>query len=69
DGSALLIDDHGREVADAVWALYAHTLSRAGARPTLIEWDNDVPEWEVLFGEAKRADQAIADRRTNRTAM
>ena len=23
DGSALLIDDHGREVADPVWALYA----------------------------------------------
>jgi len=69
DGSALLIDDHGRQVADDVWALYAHTLSRAGPRPTLIEWDNDVPEWEVLFREAKRADHVIADRRTNRAAM
>jgi len=69
DGSALLIDDHGREIADAVWALYAHTLARAGARPTLIEWDNDVPRWEVLFAEAKRADAAIAARRTNRIAV
>ncbi len=44
--------------------------SRAAARsPTLIEWDNDVPEWEVLFAEAKRADAIIADRRTNRIAM
>jgi uncharacterized protein (UPF0276 family) len=69
DGSALLIDDHGGEVVDEVWALYAHALSRAGPRPTLIEWDNDVPAWEVLFQEAKRADHVIADRRTNRIAM
>ena len=66
DGSALLIDDHGREVADAVWALYARALSRSGPKPTLIEWDNDVPAWEVLFAEAKRAEEVIADRRSNR---
>ncbi len=69
DGSMLLIDDHGREVADPVWALYARALSRAGAKPTLIEWDNDVPAWSVLFTEAKRADRAIAARRSNRMAM
>ncbi len=69
DGSMLLIDDHGREVADPVWALYAHALSRAGAKPTLIEWDNDVPAWHALFAEAKRADAAIAARRSNRVAM
>jgi uncharacterized protein (UPF0276 family) len=69
DGSPLLIDDHGREVADPVWALCAQALSRAGAKPTLIEWDNDVPAWDVLFAEAKRADAAIAARRTNRRAM
>jgi len=66
DGSALLIDDHGRQVADPVWGLYAHALARSGPKPTLIEWDNDVPEWEVLFGEAKRADRIIAGRRSNR---
>ena len=69
DGSPLLIDDHGREVNEAVWALYAQTLARAGAKPTLIEWDNDVPEWQALFAEAKRADAAIAARRSNRIAM
>jgi uncharacterized protein len=66
DGSALLIDDHGREVADAVWGLYARALARSGPKPTLIEWDNDVPAWQVLFDEAKRADRIIADRRSNR---
>jgi uncharacterized protein (UPF0276 family) len=66
DGSALLIDDHGREVADTVWALYAQALARSGPKPTLIEWDNDVPAWDVLFAEAKRADRIIAERRSNR---
>jgi uncharacterized protein (UPF0276 family) len=66
DGAPLLIDDHGRQVADPVWALYAHALARSGPKPTLIEWDNDVPRWDVLFGEAKRADRIITDRRSNR---
>ncbi|ODR96654.1 hypothetical protein AUC69_13655 [Methyloceanibacter superfactus] len=61
DGSALLIDDHGREVADPVWALYARALARTGPTPTLIEWDNDVPAWATLFAEARRADAVIAD--------
>lgn len=65
DGSVLLIDDHGREIADPVWTLYARALARTGPKPTLIEWDNDVPGWDVLFAEAKRADAAIALRRSN----
>jgi uncharacterized protein (UPF0276 family) len=54
-GAPLLIDSHGAEVADPVWALYAHVLERAGPRPTLIEWDTDVPDWPVLAAEAARA--------------
>jgi len=69
DGSALLIDDHGHKVADPVWALYARALSRTGPKPTLIEWDNDVPSWAVLLAEAKRADTVIAERRSNRMAV
>jgi len=54
-GLPLLIDSHGAPVADPVWTLYAHTIARGGARPTLIEWDNDVPDWPVLASEAARA--------------
>jgi uncharacterized protein len=54
-GAPLLIDSHGRAVVDPVWALYAHTLHVGGAKPTLIEWDNDVPDWPVLAAEASRA--------------
>jgi uncharacterized protein (UPF0276 family) len=51
----LLIDDHGSPVADPVWVLYAETVARAGALPTLIEWDNDVPPFAELLAEARRA--------------
>ena len=54
-GAPLLIDSHGREVADPVWALYEYTIRRGGPKPTLIEWDNHVPEWSVLAAEAARA--------------
>jgi hypothetical protein len=54
-GKPLLIDSHGREVAEPVWTLYAHVIAKGGARPSLIEWDNDVPDWPVLEAEAARA--------------
>ncbi len=60
-GAPLLIDSHGTPVVDPVWALYDHTIARAGARPTLIEWDNDVPDWPVLAAEAARA-RAVLNR-------
>lgn len=63
-GDPLLIDAHDRPVDPAVLALYEHTVARTGAVPTLIEWDNDVPEWPVLFAEAKRADVVLARQRT-----
>jgi uncharacterized protein (UPF0276 family) len=59
-GAPLLIDSHGRAVADPVWTLYAHTIARGGPRPTLIEWDNDVPDWPLLAAEAARAGRVLA---------
>jgi len=58
-GRPLLIDSHGREVTDPVWALLDETLALAGPRPVLIEWDNDVPDWPVLAAEAARAAAAL----------
>lgn len=54
-GAPLLIDSHGREVVDPVWTLYAHTIAAGGPKPTLIEWDTDVPDWPELAAEAARA--------------
>lgn len=58
-GYPLLIDAHDRAVIDPVWALYHRALRRCGVTPTLIEWDNDIPEWPELFAEAKRAETII----------
>jgi uncharacterized protein (UPF0276 family) len=59
DGRTILIDDHGSPVSPAVWALYEHALDRFGPRPTLVEWDTDIPPLEVLLGEAQRADARL----------
>ncbi|MCK3780236.1 DUF692 domain-containing protein [Ensifer sesbaniae] len=56
DGDVILIDDHGSRVPPAVWSLYAHAIRKIGPRPTLIEWDTDVPPLDVLLGEAMWAD-------------
>ena len=60
DGSPLLIDSHDRTVRDAVWSLYARAVARAGAVPTLIEWDNDVPGWDALYAEAMKAERILS---------
>lgn len=51
----LLIDTHSRRVSADVWDLYARTVARLGPRPTLIEWDADIPPLEVLLEESRKA--------------
>lgn len=55
----LKIDDHGSRVRDEVWDLYAHAIHRFGPKPTLIEWDSNVPELDVLLSEARRANAVL----------
>ncbi|HEU5073493.1 MAG TPA: DUF692 domain-containing protein, partial [Polyangiaceae bacterium] len=51
-----IIDTHRGHVHDGVWALYRETLRKVGAPvSTLIEWDDDIPEFGVLLAEAERA--------------
>jgi uncharacterized protein (UPF0276 family) len=68
DGSLLLIDAHDRSVREAVWGLYARVVGRAGAVPTLIEWDNDVPEWATLYAEAMKAERILLAEGESRAA-
>jgi len=60
DGSAVLIDAHGSRVQGEVWSLFDEVLQRFGPRPTLVEWDTDIPPLAVLLDEAARADHALA---------
>ncbi len=54
-GSDVLIDTHASRVAEPAWELYAYAVRRLGRRPTLIEWDNDLPCLPTLLDEARRA--------------
>jgi len=42
-------------VFDRAWQLYEAALRHIGKRPTLIEWDVDIPALEVLQDEARKA--------------
>lgn len=56
-----LVDTHGRAVQPAVWQLYEAALERFGARPTLIEWDSNIPPLAVLLAEAASADARLGE--------
>jgi hypothetical protein len=58
-GAALLIDSHDAPVAQAVWDLYAYTLSLTGPVATLLERDGDVPDLPILLAEANLAEQRL----------
>ncbi|MSP77307.1 MAG: DUF692 domain-containing protein [Rhodospirillaceae bacterium] len=62
DGQPILIDDHGSRVTEQVWDLFGQALDCFGPRPTLMEWDTDIPALAVLLDEATRADRAIGAR-------
>lgn len=66
-GAPLLIDSHDTPVKDLVWALYEEVLTKTGPIGSLVEWDNDLPDWPVLRREAEAA-QAIIDAAANRVA-
>ncbi|HEV8244599.1 MAG TPA: DUF692 family protein, partial [Polyangiaceae bacterium] len=56
-----IIDTHRGQVSDPVWDLYELTIRLAGAVSTLVEWDDEIPAFELVFAEAERAKQ-VRDR-------
>ncbi len=50
-----IIDTHNDHVIEAVWDLYRHSVARTGNVATLLEWDADIPEFEVVHAEALKA--------------
>ena len=58
-GNCLLIDSHNQPVAQPVWELYDVAIEKFGAIPTLIEWDDDLPEFTRLQAEANAAEQRL----------
>jgi uncharacterized protein len=60
DNGLCLIDTHGKTVSDDVWKLYADAIALMGHKPTLIEWDADIPALDVLLGEADKAERMLS---------
>jgi uncharacterized protein (UPF0276 family) len=61
EADGIVIDDHGSHVRPAVWSVYEHALRRFGPVPTLVEWDTDLPAFDLLLAEANHA-ASIASR-------
>jgi len=56
----MLIDSHNALVSEPVWELYEQAIRQFGPRPTLIEWDSDLPPLDTLLGQAAQADTILA---------
>ena len=61
DKGSYLLDTHSDHVCDEVWSLYRRAIARCGAVATLVEWDDEIPAWEVLAAEADRARRMRAE--------
>ena len=59
DKGDYLLDAHNSRVSALVWALFRQLVALRPGIPTLIEWDNEIPELAVLIEEAKRADSML----------
>lgn len=59
DRENYLLDTHGERVHPPVWQLYQAALDRFGAVPTLIEWENNVPDLDIVKAEADQADRYL----------
>ncbi|MEO7109189.1 MAG: DUF692 domain-containing protein [Polyangiaceae bacterium] len=55
DKGTYLLDTHSDHVADPVWELYRRATARFGAVSTLIEWDEEIPDLDVVATEAVKA--------------
>ena len=50
-----IVDTHSDHVIEEVWELYRYAYERTGAVATLLEWDQDIPSFEVVHAEALKA--------------
>lgn len=53
------LDAHSREISEGVLGLYKKTITHLGPRPTLIEWDDNLPPFGTLKEQAARADRVL----------
>ena len=60
NGSDIIVDTHSDHVCDGVWSLYEKFLACYGPKPTLIEWDDCIPDLPILLQEMRKANDLIS---------
>ena len=50
-----IVDTHDSYVSQEVWELYKYSVTHHGPKPTMIEWDDDIPQYDVLVNELNKA--------------
>ena len=50
-----IIDTHDDYVIDEVWELYRHAIGLTGPVSTLLEWDANIPSFDIVHAEALKA--------------
>jgi len=72
DKGTYLLDTHSDHVRAEVWELYRRALRRIGSTSTLIEWDDDIPTWDLLSLEAETArlarEEALSPKQSGATS-
>jgi uncharacterized protein (UPF0276 family) len=54
-----ILDTHDHPVLDPVWDLYARAIERSGPTATLLEWDDNIPSFDEVHGEALKANKYL----------
>lgn len=57
----VLIDSHDQPIVPAVWDLYRYAIQQVGRKPTIIEWDANLPALETLYLQAFRAEKIMRE--------
>jgi uncharacterized protein (UPF0276 family) len=50
-----IVDTHNDHVVDEVWELFRYTVATKGEQSAMIEWDADIPAFDVLLAEVNKA--------------
>jgi len=59
DHGTHLLDAHDHPIREEVWSLYEYAVRRFGRVSTLVEWDDNIPEFDVLAASAEEAQQRV----------
>ena len=56
-----ILDSHIGPIPEKVWNLFKQAVQIFGPRPTLIEWDEEIPDFATLLDEVEKCKGLISD--------